>query len=50
MRDINDIISGGGMVFKKGKDESAGERKIKFSDFLRGTHGSDSAKWKAGFK
>ena len=29
MRDINDIISGGGMVFKKGKDESAGERKIK---------------------
>lgn len=50
MRDINDIIPGGGMVFKKGKDESAGERKIKFSDFLRGTHGSDSAKWKAGFK
>ena len=39
------------MVFKKkGKDENAGEKKIKFSDFLRGTHKSGSAKMKAEFK
>ncbi len=41
-----------GIVFKKAKDEAqdSSGKKIKFSDFLRGTHGSDSAKWKAGFK
>ena len=41
-----------GIVFKKGKAEThgTGEKKIRFSDFLRGTHGSDSAKYKAGFK
>lgn len=51
MNDIEKILTGGGMVFKKkAKDENAGERKIKFSDFLKGTHGSDSAKYKAGFK
>lgn len=51
MSDIEDIISGGGMVFKKkANGENNGERKIRFSDFLRGTHGSDSAKWKASFK
>ncbi len=51
MSDIEDIISGGGMVFKKkANGEKNGERKIRFSDFLRGTHGSDSAKWKASFK
>lgn len=42
----------GGIVFKKAKGEAKdpSDRKIKFGDFLRGTHGSDSAKWKAGFK
>ncbi len=51
MSDIEKILTGGGMVFKqKAKEEETGERKIKFSDFLRGTHGSGSAKWKAGFK
>lgn len=51
MNDIEKIMTGGGMVFKKkAKEENTGEKKIKFSDFLRGTHGSDSAKWKAGFK
>lgn len=51
MSDIEDIISGGGMVFKKkANGENNAERKIRFSDFLRGTHGSDSAKWKASFK
>ncbi len=42
-----------GIVFKKkAKDEAkdGNGKKIKFSDFLKGTHGSDSAKWKAGFK
>lgn len=51
MNDIEKILTGGGMVFKKkAKDENTGEHKIKFSDFLKGTHGSDSAKYKAGFK
>lgn len=50
MNDLEKILTGGGMVFKKKTEEPAGERKIKFTDFLRGTHGSDSAKWKAGFK
>lgn len=51
MSDIEDIISGGGMVFKKkANGENNGERKVRFSDFLKGTHGSDSAKWKASFK
>lgn len=51
MNDIEKILTGGGMVFKnKAKDENTGERKIKYSDFLKGTHGSDSAKYKAGFK
>ena len=50
MNDIEKILTGGGMVFKKkGKDENAGEKKIKFSDFLRGTHKSGSAKMKAEF-
>ena len=41
-----------GIVFKKAKGEAedSNGKKIKFSDFLKGTHGSDSAKWKAGFK
>lgn len=38
-----------GMVFKKAKGEVV-EKKIKFADFLRGTHGSGSAKMRAGFK
>ena len=41
-----------GIVFKKAKGEAedSNGKKIKFSDFLKGTHGFDSAKWKAGFK
>ena len=39
-----------GIVFKKAKEETDGGGKPRFSDFLRGTHGSGSAKWKAGFK
>lgn len=39
-----------GISFKKAKEENTGEKKIKFADFLRGTHGSGSAKMRAGFK
>ena len=48
MNDFEKILTGGGMVFKKkGKD---GKKKIKFSDFLRGTHKSGAAKMRAEFK
>lgn len=50
MNELERIITGGGMVFKKAKQKNTCEKKIKFSDFLRGTHGSDSAKKKAEFK
>ena len=51
MNDFEKLLPGGGMVFKKkGKDENAGEKKIKFSDFLRGTHKSGAAKMRAEFK
>lgn len=51
MNDKERILTGGGMVFKKkAQDGEKGERKIRFSDFLRGTHKSGSAKMKAGFK
>ena len=51
MNDFEKILTGGDMVFKKkGKDENAGEKKIKFSDFLRGTHKSGAAKMRAEFK
>ena len=41
-----------GLVFKKSKADhtDANGKKVKFSDFLKGTHGSDSAKWTASFK
>lgn len=51
MNDIEKILTGGGMVFKKkAQDENTGERKIKYSDFLKGTHKSGSAKMKAEYK
>ena len=50
-KEINKAMTQG-IVFKKAKGEAedSNGKKIKFSDFLKGTHGSDSAKWKAGFK
>ena len=41
-----------GLVYKKGTTDNrdANGKKIKFTDFLKETHGSDSAKWKASFK
>ncbi len=50
MNEIERIMTGGGQVFKKKASSTEGERKPKLSDFLRGTHGSGSAKYKAGFK
>lgn len=51
MDDIEKILTGGGMVFKKkAQEDGAGEKKIKYSDFLRGTHKSGSAKMKAEYK
>lgn len=51
MNDNEKILTGGGMIFKKkAQDENADEKKLKFSDFLRGTHKSGSAKMKASFK
>ena len=39
MNDIEKILTGGGMVFKKKASEvSSGDKKIKYSYFLRGTH------------
>ena len=47
MNDIEKILTGGGMVFKKkASEENAGEKKIKYSDFLK----SGSAKMKAEYK
>lgn len=49
MNELEKAILGKGMVFKKAK-EAPGEKKIRFSSFLKGTHGSDSAKMKAEYK
>lgn len=51
MTDNEKILTGGGMVYKKkAKEEGSDEKKIKFADFLRGTHKSGSAKMRANFK
>lgn len=40
-----------GIVFKKsGGSADKGERRLKLSDFMRGTHGSASARKKAEYK
>lgn len=49
MNDIERAMTEG-IVFKKAKEETTGERKLRFADFLKGTHGSGSAKMRAGFK
>ena len=48
MNDIEKILTGGGMVFKKRGKTKMPERKR--LSFLRGTHKSGSAKMKAEFK
>ena len=49
MNEIQKIIEEGGMRFKKAKEGPA-EKRIRFSDYLRGTHKSASAKKKAEYK
>lgn len=49
--EVERAMMGGGKVFKKmPTNEVSGNRRPKLSDFLRGTHGSGSAKMRAGFK
>jgi len=49
--EMKKIIFQGGVVFrKKAKDEFEDDKKLKLTNFLHGTHYSDSAKWKASFK
>jgi hypothetical protein len=53
--DIQKIICEGGMTFKKAKGEAPKEEKrfktkAKKTTYVKGTHGSDSAKMKAAYK
>ena len=55
--DVAEIMAGGGgIVFKKGKDEDAPQpeqrfkTKAKKSSYVKGTHGSGAAKMKAAYK
>ena len=55
MADIDEIISGGGMVFKKtlsGGDQDNGKvkTKAKKKQYITGAHGSGSAKQKAKYR
>lgn len=51
MNELEKILTGGGMVFKKKAAEAgSGEKKIKYADFLKGTHKSGAAKMKAEYK
>ena len=47
--DVEKIMTGGS-VFKKAKEKTSEEKKVRFSDYMRGTHGSASAKKKAEYK
>lgn len=55
MADIDEIISGGGMVFKKtsaggDKDSRKVKTKAKKKQYITGAHGSGSAKQKAKYR
>ena len=54
MSDIDDIIAGGGMVFKKPRREDAGNGKVKTKakkkQYITGAHGSGSARQKAKYR
>ena len=47
--DVEKIMTGG-IVFKKAKEKTSEEKKVRFSDYMRGTHDSASAKKKAEYK
>ena len=53
--DIDDIISGGGMTFRKGssatpRSEKKVKTKAKKKQYITGAHGSGSAKQKAKYR
>lgn len=52
--DIDDIISGGGIVFKPSRPESEDKNKVKTKakkkGYITGAHGSGSAKQKAKYR
>lgn len=54
MSDIDDIIAGGGMVFKRGggpkHDEGKVKTKAKKKKYITGAHGSGSARQKAKYR
>ena len=54
MNDIDDIISGGGMVFKRGGSDSGQSDKVKTKakkkQYITGAHGSGSARQKAKYR
>lgn len=55
MSDIDDIIAGGGLVFRKGKgDDARGNGKVKTKAkkkaYVTGSHGSGSAMQKAKYR
>ena len=54
MSDIDDIIAGGGMVFKRGggpkEDDGKVKTKAKKKKYITGAHGSGSARQKAKYR
>lgn len=54
MTDIDDIIAGGGLVFKKTRQESGDNGKVKTKakkkKYITGAHGSGSARQKAKYR
>jgi len=55
MSDIDDIIAGGGIVFRKAKSEGEGrdgkvKTKAKKKGYITGAHGSGSARQKAKYR
>lgn len=53
MSDIDDIIAGGGIVFRKAKQEDKSGKvktKAKKKKYITGAHGSGSAKQKAKYR
>lgn len=55
MDDIDEIIAGGGLVFKRGggggrKDDAKVKTKAKKKKYITGAHGSGSAKQKAKYR
>lgn len=54
MSDIEDIIAGGGIVFKKSRQDNGNSGKIKTKakkkQYITGSHGSGSAKQKAKYR